>query len=287
MSRLLLVLLLVVSFRPVAAQEDAARFIRFVPGDGEWQGHLQTAIVSYENAAGVQLDLVAAVHIADPEYYQQLNDYFAGRDEVLYELVAEPDQRPVPGSAGSAGSLLGWLQQAAAAFLDVGFQLRHVDYSVANFRHADLSPGELQALMAARNETFFTLFLDLAMAQIANEQALRASGRKQSPALTYAALMEALAAEDQAAAVKYLLARELGRADGLMLTPEQEAQLTILGDRNRVALEVLSESLMDPDLRRLSLFYGAAHMPGLEREIVGELGFVPQGRRWLDAWTIP
>ena len=285
MPRVLLLVLLVL-LRPVAAQEEEVRFIRFVSGEDGWQGRLQTAIVSYENAAGVQLDLVAAVHIADPDYYRHLNDYFAGRDAVLYELVAEPGQRPVPDNPGG-DSLLGWLQQAAAAFLNVGFQLRHVDYSAGNFRHADLSPGELQALMAARNETFFTMFLNLALAQIANEQALRAVDGARPSALTYAALMEALAAEDQAVAIKFLLARELGRADGLMLTPEQEAQLTILGDRNRAALETLAESLDEPALHRLSLFYGAAHMPGLERVIVGELGFELRDRRWLDAWTIP
>lgn len=284
---LLLPLLLFVAIQPARAQDSEARFIRFLPAEEDWQGRLQTAIVSYENEAGVTLDLVAAVHIADPDYYSRLNDYFAGQDVVLYELVAEPDQRPVPGGSNTGGSLLGLLQQAAASFLDVGFQLRHIDYRAANFRHADLSPGELQALMAARNETFFSMFLNLALTQIANERAQRVAGATTPSALTYAALMAALAAEDQATAIKFLLAQELGRADGLLLSPEQEAQLIILGDRNRAALEALEDSLRDPGVERLSLFYGAAHMPGLERVITDEMGFVRTGRRWLDAWTIP
>ena len=39
--------------------------------------------------------------------------------------------------------------------------------------------------------------------------------------------------------------------------------------------------------RTISLFYGAAHMAGLERVITGELGFEFEERLWLAAWQIP
>ncbi len=60
--------------------------------NGEVRG-MQTAVVRYTNkaAAGkdpVQVDLIGAVHIADPAYYEKLNERFKHYDVLLYELVA-------------------------------------------------------------------------------------------------------------------------------------------------------------------------------------------------------
>lgn len=267
----------------LAEQTGSAEFLRFQDAEAQWQGRLQTAIVSYEDAEGIEVDLVAAIHIADPDYYAGLNDYFRARDAVLYELVAEPEQRPVPGQA-LPSSPLSFLQRALAAFLQVRFQLQLIDYSPANFRHADLSPAELQTLMAANNETFVSLFLKLATTQMQNQR--QGDESAEAPALNATTLLQALSAEDSGQALKYLLARELGRGGGLLVPAEMEDEISLLGHRNRVALEVLSRTL-DEGARRVSIFYGAAHMPGLERALLGELGFRRTGTRWLDAWTVP
>ncbi|MHC4946063.1 MAG: hypothetical protein ACYTG7_23885, partial [Planctomycetota bacterium] len=44
---------------------DGSDFIRFVQ-EGEYQGRLEAAIMTYENEAGCRVDLVAAIHLADP-----------------------------------------------------------------------------------------------------------------------------------------------------------------------------------------------------------------------------
>src|SRR3954464_10640003 len=60
---------------------------------GEVQG-MQTAVVRYTsketagNESPVQVDLIGAVHIADPAYYEKLNERFKHYDVLLYELVA-------------------------------------------------------------------------------------------------------------------------------------------------------------------------------------------------------
>ena len=72
-----------------------------------------------------------------------------------------------------------------------------------------------------------------------------------------------------------------------MVGAELEQQFTILGDRNEVALRVLNEALQNPDMQRISIFYGAAHMPGIERAAVSEMGFSRKSERWLSAWVIP
>lgn len=271
------------AINPLVAQE-ASEYVRFVPGAGQWEGELQTAIVSFENDAGVQLNLVAAVHLGEEEYYAELNDFFITQDVVLYELIAEPDEVPVRGGGNTSTSLVGFIQQAMAGFLNVGFQLEEIDYSQPNFLHADLTPSQLDALMADKDENFFTMFLNLAMAQMAQQ-----SDSPDVPlsSFTMLSLINAMNAEDQNSALKFLFAEELGRSGGLIVGEELERGLTILGDRNKAALRVLSEALQNPDFRRVSIFYGAAHMPGIEREITAKMGFSRTGLRWQQAWIIP
>ena len=279
----LFVLLLCVTMPPLYGQEES-EYVRFVQGNMEWEGELQTAIVSFENDAGVQLNLVAAVHLGEEEYYAELNDYFKTQDVVLYELVAEPNQVPVRGSRESSTSLIGFIQQAMAGFLNIGFQLDEIDYTQANFLHADLTPSQLDALMASKNENFFTLFLNLAMAQIAERNA---SHDEPLSSFNMLSLLSAMNSENQNAALKYLFAQELGRSGGVIVGEELEQQLTLLGDRNKAALRVLGDALQNPDFRRISIFYGAAHMPGIEREISATMGFARTSLRWQSAWIVP
>jgi len=279
----LFVLLFCVAMHPLHAQEES-EYLRFVPGNMEWEGELQTAIVSFENDAGVQLNLVAAVHLGEKEYYTELNDYFKTQDVVLYELVAEPNQVPVRGSREPSTSLIGFIQQAMAGFLNIGFQLDEIDYTQSNFLHADLTPSQLDALMASKNENFFTIFLNLAMAQLAQKNA---SPDEPLSSFTMLSLISAMNSENQNAALKFLFAQELGRSGGVIVGEELEQQLTLLGDRNKAALRVLGEVLQNPGFRRISIFYGAAHMPGIEREISATMGFTRTGLHWQSAWVVP
>ena len=266
--------------------DAAGSWIRLVPGAEPWQGELQTAVTRYQNEDGVVIDLVAAVHIADAQYYAGLNDYFATRDSVLYEMVADADDRPSPDAVSSGNSAFGFIQSALARFLDVSFQLEKIDYSADNFRHADLSPGQLQEIMRSKGENFFSMFLGLALAQMASEQQRDTDNRAMS-SLNLLTLLTALAADDQSSAFKYLFAEELSYAGGIVLDSELEQQITLLGERNRVAVEVLVETLKEPDQRAISIFYGVAHMAGIEREVVNSLGFERMNQRWLTAWEIP
>ncbi|MEX0964563.1 MAG: hypothetical protein WDZ52_11050 [Pseudohongiellaceae bacterium] len=264
------------------AQEEPG-FVRFIQGDAQWQGELQTAIVTFVNDSGVELNLVAAVHLGEEHYYAGLNDFFSTQDVVLYELVAEADQIPLRDGPRSR-SVIGLLQQTMADFLQVGFQLNEIDYSPSNFLHADLTPSQLDALMASKNENFLTMFLDLAMAQMSEQ---RVTGDEPRSPFNMLAVLRAMNAENQNAAFKYLLAAELGRSGGLLVSAQLEQQLTLLGDRNQAALRVLDETLEDPDKRSISIFYGAAHMPGIERAITVDRGFSRQQERWLPAWVVP
>jgi len=274
------------TYSPAAGESQSnSRFVRFIEGAEQWQGRLQTSIATYENESGVILSLVSAIHMADERYYDTLNDYFQSQDAVLYELVAESDQRPafdetaaVPG----AGSPVSMMQRAMARFLNVSFQLEQIDYTQANFLHADLSPAQLNEIMQSKNENSFSMFISLALAQSVSQTKSRPES-----GLGSLAMLRAMMTPQRDSVAKYLLAKELSSAELSALSAELEAQLTILGDRNRAALRVLKASLKEPQVRQLSIFYGAAHMPGIERAIVSGFGFKKVDEQWLDAWIIP
>ena len=54
--------------------------------------------------------------------------------------------------------------------------------------------------------------------------------------------------------------------------------------RNRVALKVLGDQIRDRK-RRLAVFYGAGHMPDLEKQLL-ERGFRKVRHEWLTAWDL-
>ncbi|MCG8415698.1 MAG: hypothetical protein MI746_15900 [Pseudomonadales bacterium] len=266
----------------VSAQQDS--YLRFIDGEEEWQGELQTSITSYRNEVGQTVELIAAIHIGDNKYYEQLNQYFLDLDVLLYELVGDEEQLQNSRNS-SAGSSLSLVQNLLANYLGLEFQLAAIDYRANNFRHADLSAQELQNIMASKEESFFSMFMSMAMALLAAEQQAIASNSVQPSTLSMMSLITALSADNQSQALKYLLAQELGRTGGLVLSAEIESELTILGDRNRVALEVLTEALASEG-EHIGLFYGAAHVPGLARALVNEMGFQRVDQRWLTAWQI-
>jgi hypothetical protein len=59
--------------------------------------------------------------------------------------------------------------------------------------------------------------------------------------------------------------------------------ITILDDRNDVALSELQNTLNNPNAKKISIFYGAAHMSGLEQGVI-DLGFSKESESWLVAW---
>ena len=291
MHRLLRYFLLIVvclSSNIVISQspDPSSNFLRFVAGKEEWKGELQTTIATYKNESDITVDLVSAVHLGELEYYAELNNYFRQQDVVLYELIAYEDDRPTPEAVLKNASTISFMQRSLGNFLGLSFQLEQIDYSSVNFVHADLNPDELQQIMLEKNENFFSMFLSLAVAQLASEQGAIEQGEAPT-SFTMLSILNALTAEDQTAAFKYLIAEELGHTEGMIIGSELEDKITILGDRNRAALEVLEQTLKNPVKQKVSIFYGAAHMPGIERALITYFGFKKIGQRWLNAWEMP
>src|SRR4051794_25477691 len=97
------VLLLTTSTSLFAADSKFLRFVR----DNNGGATLQASTVRYANEDGVCVDLVAAVHIAEPSFYHAIDSSFSDYDAVLFEMVA-PKAMLRPLSPGSDLRKMEW-----------------------------------------------------------------------------------------------------------------------------------------------------------------------------------
>lgn len=257
-----------------AASAEPSEFVRFV-SVGEDEGRFETAIHSYEHEDGARVALIAAVHIADAAHYAELQREFTALDVVLYELVAEEGDRPVKGQ--KRGGLISMLQNALKNGLELEFQLDAVDYSADNFVHADLTPDAMLELMDERGESFFTTFWNLAAREMGRLQGRE--GEEMKPL----DLVSAFQRREGRHLLRMAMARQL--ADMEVGTSVPGTETVLLEGRNERAIEVLREQLAAGH-EAIGIYYGAAHMTGIERTLVEELGFTKAEERWLVAWDL-
>ena len=261
-------------------------YIRFSTG-GTDPDRLQTAVVRFEKG-GTTVDLVGVVHLGDSGYYQNLNEFLKGYDKVLYEMVGGEFQprEDASVSGGTPEEMAGVhsLQKLVKSFLGLEFQLDGIDYNATNFVHADVNWDEINALMTARNEnlvTFITRAMVLAekgdMAGLPSDEARITAGLKK--------LFSDLMAGDSAS-LKRTIAPLMSEAESFISQWEGEDGTVLVSERNRVVMEKLAEIRGDHPGGKYAIFFGAGHMPDLEKRLLAD-GFTKGESVWADAWTIP
>ncbi len=267
---------------------EFARFVRV----GEDEGRFDVAITTYQNDAKQRVSLIAAVHIADAKHYQELQREFEGYDAVLYELVASAEDRPKPGEPRpGGGGVLSVIQRMMKSGLEMEFQLDAVDYTVDNFVHADLTPQAFAEKMEERGETFMTIFFRLLQQEMAmmkkmqEEQFDEEGERRPQPSFD---LVSAFRKGEGRHLLRMKAAEMLQNVEMLAagVDPDNKEEGTVLLEgRNERALEVLEEQL-GKGRDNLAIYYGAAHMSGIEHTLLEDMGFEKVGHRWLVAWDI-
>ena len=251
------------------------QFLRFVK-DPSGSAKLEASVARYVNADGQTVDLVSAVHVGDAAYYRALNERFKAYETVLYEMVkAEGAGVPEPGT--DPGSAVGGLQKFMTRALDLTYQLDEIDYAAANFVHADLDVETFQRRMSERGESFFSLMLQAMLAGSNRPQT-----GMQHPDVQLGAFLFALQAPDRPTQLKHLLGRQFQDIDQQTAAMEGTVLLT---DRNDAAIKVLADTLASGK-KNVAIFYGAAHLRGLERDLVQKMAFTPRGEEWITAWDI-
>lgn len=264
------------------------RFLRVSRDDAGRPLALETAIVSYAEppaaaaaagrAAPLEVELVGAVHVGSRGYYETLDRLFTGYDAVLYELVA-PDEARVPKPGRKPAGAIGSAQHGLTQLLGLEFQLDKIDYTAANFVHADLSPKEFDAAMAKRGETWWTMFT-----RLMREGAAR-GGRQPGGDVDVGDLFGILFGGNRELRLRRLMAEQFTDMDALTAAFGGEEGSSLITDRNGAALDVLREQI-GKGRRRIAIFYGAAHMDDFDRRLQADFGLQPGETTWLEAWDL-
>ena len=256
-------------------------FLRYHPPSAEGGG-LDIAITDYAATDGdrPRISLVGVVHVADPIYFEALQRELDERyASVLYEAVKPADLTVVEWQqqAAERASSVSSFQQELASWFGFVFQLHALDYDRSHFVHADMTTevfneaggaellGEVDPEAAAADlpegvKTTLDAVRALGQVALAEPGPLRSIARK-------------------------MFAETMGTTDiGTSLDMYPGLEELLLDKRNAVVLERLDEVLPDAE-GPIAIFYGAAHMPDLERRL-RERGYERTGGRWLRAWAL-
>ena len=296
--------------KPVAPAEGRVeqgnRFIRYIE-DAD-RGQLQTSVTRYVNADGVSVDLVGAVHLADPGYYEGLNKLFKDYEVVLFEMVGEEEAAPEanPEADGKAdeqkpkggkpkpaedptAAMLRGVQGMVTGILKLQHQVEGIDYKARNFVHADVSWEQFRKMQAERGETFLTLIQRSMKTELDLEKQREKEGKaedKESDQDQLATLMTIVGAlqSGDPSGLKLVMARQFEHAEQAIGAFEGEKGSVIIAERNKVVMEKLGAQIKD-GRKKVAVFYGAGHYTDMERRLL-ELGFHQTNHEWRTAWDI-
>lgn len=266
---------------PATQPAKGVQYMRAVLGGAH--PTFQTAIVKFHNATtGVDVSLVAAVHVADKAYFQSLNDRFAHYDAVLFEMVKpEGSEMPTPEQMKNRkpSSWVGSVQGGIKNMLDLAYQLEEVDYTKDNFIHADLTAERFEELQHERGESILGTMLKGSMQELLSGDSMNISDT------TGMELMAALIAPDRPRQLKLILSDQIARSDKMIEKMEGKEGTVLLTERNKAAISALHEQIK-AGKKNLAIFYGAAHLKLMAGMLEGE-GYKQVGEpEWLVAWDM-
>ncbi len=273
------------SAEPSQTASESTRFLRMRTARQEPQA-LETAVVTYQSSApgGISVDLIAAVHIAERAYYDELNQLFDAYDVVLYELVApEGTEIPRGGRRQSGLNPLAMLQDSAKNMLGLESQLESIDYTKEHFVRADMTPQQIADKMAERGDTALTLALST-LADVMRQQNLAVQQPSdEAPAIdTEISLADLMG---NPLKMKRVLARQFANTGSLDQALGGALQQLLIVDRNAEALKGLQKQIA-AGKKKIGIFYGAAHLPDFEKRLLEDFGLHKTDQRWLAAWDL-
>ncbi len=244
---------------------------------------MQVAIASFLNdKTGVRVDLVGAIHIGDKAYYDALNKRFKDYDAVLFELVADPRQaKDLAKAKNRKESTITGIQRLMQNGLDLEFQLDAIDYSRPNFIHADMDPKTFDQRRKVRGETMFSL-----MWKTMQEEMARQRQGHPTPEMSPWDLLRAMLSDNRSLEMKRLLGSQMIQMEGTLAGLDSGEGTVIVNERNDIALDVLKKTA-GAGKKRIAIFYGAAHMPDMERKLLKSMGYRSTDRQWITAWNLP
>ena len=283
---LILALLTVPALVGSAAEKPAAadakpKFLRLARDDKGKPEFLETAVVRYKPddvKKDLSIDLIGAVHVGDKSYYDRLNKEFEQYDVVLYELVAPEGTRVPKGGGKGSGHPVAILQNGMKDMLALEHQLNHVDYQAENLVHADMSPDAFSKSMTDRGESMWTFVFRMMGQQMAQQS----QHPDRAPETD---MLFAFFKKDRPLALKRVLAEQFDDMEEAMSIFAGPGGSTLITERNKVALKVLAEQIA-AGKKKIGIFYGAGHMPDMEKQLIKDFGVHRDSERWLVSWDL-
>ncbi|MDR3234562.1 MAG: hypothetical protein LBT46_13035 [Planctomycetaceae bacterium] len=290
-TKIIIVLIAVSALDSVVRSEEGKAysltdFMRVTKPEGKRNPiSFDTAAVKFtDNGKKLEVDLIAAVHIGDKTYYEELNRLFKKYDAVLYELVAaggtKPDKKKLTETRNR--SWLSSMQGGIGEMLDLDFQLECIDYHAPNMIHADLSPEEFVRRVAERGDIVQMMFNVIVLSakksgdKKAEKEEMKAQGR----------LAAAAFSSNPSLALKRFFATEMIRqADDAAALFGGEGGSAIITDRNAAALKVLKKEIKNGK-KKIAVFYGGAHLPEFAESLEKDFHLKRTETDWIPAWNL-
>lgn len=286
---------------------SAGGFMRY-DGYDDVAGDMEIAVRDYEKpGSGTRLRLAGVIHIGDIEYYEALQrESLDTSDVVLFEGVKfEGDEEALKASAPDLAGVYG----AMGTLLGIGFQKDGIDYTAKNFVHCDVTVKEGDPLFQTVDPEMINQASKYLQPLVSMKGMLGAMGdpKRTEDALKHgmvtvmAAQMEG---EDERAAAERAAEKLGGPGDEQLKARAEKAfdalkkaglpgmpegmKREVLDRRNDYVVKQLAARLKaDGEQRRqmVAIFYGAAHMPGIEKELAA-WGYRPVETAWYKAWRM-
>lgn len=270
--------------RLAARQKASERFMRIRKDGRGRQVALETSVTRYqlmnEDGERVTVDLIGAVHIGEQAYFDQLNEQFEKYDALLYELVA-PEGTVIPKGGGQRDAIptnpIAGLQKTMQAGLGLEFQLEHIDYTKDNFVHADMSPEEFAESMKQNDESLSKY----ALKAIGQGMAMQSVGRGGDTT----GMLMALFSNNKEFRMRRMFAKQMQDMDAAMTVFQGKDGSTIIDHRNAKCMRILERELAKGS-KKVAIFYGAGHLPDMERRLMSDFKMKRGGQVWLEAWRL-
>jgi hypothetical protein len=262
-------------------------FMRVRRGAHEQPVALEIATGHYVSAEGkpVTVDLIGAIHIGDTDYYQRLNQRFRNYDTVLFELVMPEGQSLKGIGTHKSNHPVGMLQQSLPGVLDLDYQLKAIDYTAKNFKHADLSPDQMAEAIRKRGDNGASIGIKVFFDILKQANQAADARSKKGGDFSELQLLSALFDPNRPLALKKMFAEQMDLMGGFGTGLGSTLDTILVQDRNTAAMKVLRKEI-DKGTRKIAIFYGAAHMPDFDRRLAEELKLKRESMSWDSAWDL-
>lgn len=264
---------------PVPPSED---YIKVIEANGVMR--FQAARRSFTNQkTGDKAALVGICHIGEPAYYREIFAELLKYDHILFEGVL-----PVVESGTDSGSRPAEKDHVApdyvnmSAALGLESQEEHISPNQTGWIWCDVTTLDIKREMGKRG-------IDPASMTAGNDAATKDLMTETIKADSLWKILKALKETRlQALALRrYLETKDLHKVKRMLMFAsgkegmDKSMEEILVNFRNKFAFDRIALFLIDPEPQNVAVLYGAAHMPGLERMLLGN-GFEPDGDKiWM------